>query len=173
MKIREIIERSKNESLPSIAKIHLSIGKDKAREALKEAGCYSKNGLRGWYFDGDESVLDQSIYEYVIPTGKPNDGVSTAKKEASATIEEPRLKNDPTFQQSKKTESKKTNKSTKKQINKKVGKPTIQETNKPSMKKVTYEIEEQLHDELKIKAIREKRTVSEIVNEIMKRELMN
>lgn len=34
--------------------------------------------------------------------------------------------------------------------------------------KVTYEIEEWLHDELKVKAVREKRKVSEIVNELIK-----
>jgi predicted HicB family RNase H-like nuclease len=86
----------------------------------------------------------------------------------------------------------KTNKETNKQINKQVGFPTLkpdnQQSNNPtnkekikpvvkpsskeagkqSMKKVTYEIEEWLHDELKIQAIRQKRTVSEIVNEIIK-----
>jgi hypothetical protein len=168
VKIRKIIELSKTDSLAKIAKEHLSVGKEKAREGLKLAGCYSKNGVKGWFFEGDESVLDQSIYDFVSTTRKAKGEVATAKKEASATIEKPRLVNTPTSQQSKKTDSKQDDKPVNKQTNKQVGKPTIQKTNKPAMKKVTYEIEESLHDELKIKAIREKRTVSEIVNDIIK-----
>lgn len=171
MKIREIIELSRTDSLAKIAKEHLNVGKEKAREGLKQAGCYSINGVKGWHFDGDESVLEQSIYDFVTTTRKAKSEVSTAKKEASATIEEPRLVNIPTSQQTSKTESKEINKPINKPINKQrnkqVGKPTTQ----LSLKKVTYEIEEHLHDELKIKAIREKRTVSEIVNEIIKKGL--
>ncbi|MEH7168761.1 hypothetical protein V7088_19795 [Priestia megaterium] len=159
MKIREIIELSKTNSLAKIAKEHLSVGKEKAREGLKLAGCYSKNGVKGWFFDGDESVLEQSIYDFVSSTRKAKSEVDNANKEASATIEKPRLINNPTSQQYNKTDSKQ------------VGKSTIQETTKPIMKKVTYEIEEYLHDELKIKAIKEKRTVSEIVNDIIKQGL--
>lgn len=171
MKIREIIELSKTDSLAKIAKEHLSVGKEKAREGLKSAGCYSKNGVKGWFFDGDESVLEQSIYDFVSTTRKAKSEVDNAKKEVAVTTEKPRLVNNPTSQQSKKTDSKQDDKPVNKQTNKQVGKPTIQETNKQAMKKVTYEIEEQLHDELKIKAIREKRTVSEIVNDIIKQGL--
>lgn len=167
MKIKEIIELSKTDSLAKIAKEHLNVGKEKAREGLKQAGCYSKNGLKGWHFDGDESVLEQSIYDFVTTTRQAKSEFSTAKKEASSAIEEPRLVNIPTSQQNNKTENKKINKPINKQRNKQVGKST----NQLSLKKVTYEIEEQLHDELKIKAIREKRTVSEIVNEIIKKGL--
>jgi AraC-like DNA-binding protein len=52
----------------------------------------------------------------------------------------------------------------------KVVKEAIQPTNNQT-KKVTYEIEEHLHDELKIKAIRDKRTVSDLVNEFIKQGL--
>lgn len=65
MKIGEILELTKSKSLAAIAKENLSIGKDKARLALKEAGCYSKNGVKGWFYDGGESVLEQSIYDFV------------------------------------------------------------------------------------------------------------
>lgn len=65
MKIGEIIELTESKSLADIAKENLSIGKDKARLALKEAGCYSKNGVKGWFYDGEESVLEQSIYDFV------------------------------------------------------------------------------------------------------------
>lgn len=70
MKIREIIELSKTDSLAKIAKEHLNVGKEKAREGLKQAGCYSINGVKGWHFDGDESVLEQSIYDFVTTTRK-------------------------------------------------------------------------------------------------------
>jgi len=167
MKIKEIIELSKTDSLAKIAKEHLDVGKEKAREGLKQAGCYSINGVKGWHFEGDESVLEQSIYDFVTTTRQAKSEFSTAEKEASAAIEEPRLVNIPTSQQNNKTENKKINKPINKKRNKQVGKPT----NQLSLKKVTYEIEEQLHDELKIKAIREKRTVSEIVKEIIKKGL--
>ncbi|MBT2738112.1 hypothetical protein, partial [Bacillus sp. ISL-7] len=65
-----------------------------------------------------------------------------------------------------KMESNPSNKQEKKESNK----STVQEERK-TVKKVTYEIEEGLHDELKIKAIREKRNVSEIVNEFIKKGL--
>lgn len=77
MKIKEIIELSKTDSLAKIAKDHLSVGKERAREALKQAGCYSKNGLKGWHFDGDESVLEQSIYDFVTTTRKTKAGLKS------------------------------------------------------------------------------------------------
>lgn len=89
MKIREIIELSKTDSLAKIAKEHLSVGKEKAREGLKKAGCYSINGLKGWHFKGDESVLDQSIYDFVSTTrkAKPSPNVSNKRNKSVETIE--------------------------------------------------------------------------------------
>ncbi|MDN4866240.1 hypothetical protein QYM26_32120, partial [Priestia megaterium] len=81
MKIREIIELSKTDSLAKIAKEHLNVGKEKAREGLKQAGCYSINGVKGWHFDGDESVLEQSIYDFVTTTRK----VTPSPKTSSST----------------------------------------------------------------------------------------
>lgn len=69
--------------------------------------------------------------------------IERAKIEISATIEKPEAK----------------------EIN---DKESNQLENKTTMKKVTYEIEEDLHNQLKIKAIMEKRKVSEIVNDILK-----
>lgn len=111
MKIREIIELSKTDSLAKIAKEHLSVGKEKAREGLKQAGCYSKNGLKGWYFDGDESVLEQSIYEFVTTTrkAKPSPNVSNkdnkslksnvSEKGANVEIKQAREQVAPTIEQ--------------------------------------------------------------------------
>lgn len=177
VKIGEILTLTQTKRLSEIAKESLEIGEKKAVEGLKKAGCYNISGKRGWFFDGDESVLEQSIYDYApVGRGKARTVVNSAEKEVSATIEKAEVVNNPSSQLPDKTETKKENKPTNKQISKQVGKPTDRligkqigkPTSKHVMKKVTYEIEEQLHDELKIKAIREKRTVSEIVNEIIK-----
>jgi hypothetical protein len=178
MKIGELLELTQSKKLAEIAKESLEIGEKKTVAALKKAGCYSLSGKRGWHFDGDSSVLEQSIYEYSTPSQR---GLHNAKKEVSATIEKAtvvtnpssQLSDEPEIKQVEKPLNKQIIKPTNKHINKQVGKPTIQptknKTSKPDMKKVTYEIEEWLHDELKIKSIREKRTVSEIVNEIIKK----
>lgn len=65
MKIKEVLEMTQTIPLATIAKEHLTIGKVKATEALKAAGCYSKNGVKGWFYDGDESILEKSIYDFV------------------------------------------------------------------------------------------------------------
>jgi len=80
MKIGEILELSLTQSLAEIAKEHLSIGKEKARSGLQKAGCYSQNGMKGWFFDGDEKRLEQSIYDFVEPRKihhKPSPNVPT------------------------------------------------------------------------------------------------
>lgn len=51
---------------------------------------------------------------------------------------------------------------------KKVVKPENNKVGKLEKKKVTYEIDEWVHDEIRIRSIREKRNVSDIVNEILK-----
>lgn len=88
MKIKEIIELSKTDSLAKIAKEHLSVGKEKARAGLKKAGCYSINGLKGWHFEGDESVLEQSIYDFVSTTrkAKPSPNVSNKRNKSVESI---------------------------------------------------------------------------------------
>ncbi|CAI8951899.1 CopG family transcriptional regulator [Priestia megaterium] len=88
MKIREIIELSKTDSLAKIAKEHLSVGKEKAREGLKLAGCYSKNGVKGWFFDGDKTVLEQSIYDFVSTTrkAKPSPNVSNKSNKSAKSL---------------------------------------------------------------------------------------
>jgi len=85
VKIKEIIELSKTDSLAKIAKEHLSVGKEKAREGLKLAGCYSVNGVKGWFFDGDQSVLDQSIYDFVSTTRKNKPSLKTRNNTSTKT----------------------------------------------------------------------------------------
>ncbi|MGG4041453.1 hypothetical protein [Bacillus smithii] len=197
MKIGELLELTQVEPLAKIAKERLTIGEKSARQALKAAGCYSISGKRGWYCD-DSNVLEKSIYDFAPPRKierKTINEIDKARQEVSATIEKAAAVNNPTSQLSNEMESKeinkvennqsnqpenkqvgnttsqKENKPTNKQTNKQTNKPTSKQDRKPAMKKVTYEIEEKLHDQLKIKAIVEKRTVSEIVNEIIKNAL--
>jgi hypothetical protein len=73
VKVREIIELTKERPLNKIAKDHLSIGEKAARKALQAAGAFHQSGKKGWQFSGDESVLDQSIYDFA---GK-NESTST------------------------------------------------------------------------------------------------
>lgn len=182
MKIKEILNLTQTMRVSEIAK-DLEIGEKKAVAGLKKAGCTFTSGRSGWYLaEGtDESVLEKSIYDFApIGRSKAKNVVNSAKREVSATVEEAEVVNNPSSQLPDKTDSKEENKPTNKQISKQVGKPIDRligkqirnpigkSISKSVMKKVTYEIETQLHNELKIKAIREDRTVSDIVNEIIK-----
>lgn len=176
MKIGEILELTQTKKISDIAKESLSIGEKPSRDALKLAGCFNVSGKRGWFFEGDRNVLEQSIYDFSPPIKRR----ISAKKEIAATTEKAEALVNPTSQLPDKTESKQVNKpkikETNNPINQQVETPTSQlpnkstskQTTKSTMKKVTYEIEERFHDELKVKAIKEKRTVSEIVNEIIR-----
>lgn len=64
MKIGDLLAMTKKESLEEIAKQHLTIGKTTARQALKNAGCYCKRGIRGWYHDNLNEVAEYSIYDF-------------------------------------------------------------------------------------------------------------
>lgn len=75
--------------LATIAKEHLTIGKEKTTQALKLAGCYSKNGVRGWYFDGEPNVLEQSIYDFVASKPKlKNHNTSKVKSKVKASSQQ-------------------------------------------------------------------------------------
>jgi hypothetical protein len=148
MKVKEILELTQTDNVATIARERLTIGEKKLREALKATGATNISGKKGWFYEGDPAVLEQSIYDFAAPS-KP---AATSKKTSQKV-------NNKTKQEPNKTERKS-------DIMIPESKPTSNKT-----KKVTYEIEEQLHDEIKIKSIREKRTVSEIVNELIKRGL--
>ncbi|OXS72952.1 hypothetical protein [Domibacillus enclensis] len=135
MKLKDVLELTLTDSLDLIAKNHLEIGKNAARDALKKAGCYAKNGRRGWFYEGDPAVLEKSIYDFI------------EKKNTQTSV---------------KPENKQTELKVEKQERKITGK-------EKNLKKATYEVEEWVHDELKIQAIRQKQTISEIVNEILKK----
>lgn len=64
MKIKEVLELTQSEPLNKIAKERLTIGEKPTREALKKAGCYNVSGKKGWFYEGEKSVLEQSIYDF-------------------------------------------------------------------------------------------------------------
>ena len=134
MKIREILELTQSMNIAAIAKEHLTIGEKRVRAILKELGCTNQTGKAGWTYAGNQpEILEQSIYEFAAPT-KPKAPKKTISQQSTKET-----KQEPIY-----TENKPTNKTIK------------QQENKP-LKKVTYEIEEHLHDELKIMAVRQKR----------------
>ncbi|MFJ5625691.1 hypothetical protein ACIQD3_24220 [Peribacillus loiseleuriae] len=142
MKIGEILELTKTKSLAEIAKEHLSVGKEKARDALKRAGCYSKNGVKGWFCD-DQNVLEQSIYDFVELSKinrKPRPNLRTNerndKKNQRSNVHEKRAKDEIEL--------------------------TIEQTN-VIRKRSSFDIDVELMKDLKIQAIVHDRTVYEIV----------
>ncbi|OLR84067.1 hypothetical protein BTO25_02560 [Bacillus sp. MB366] len=159
MKIGEIIELTKNKRLSEIAKESLEIGEKKAVEGLKKAGCYNISGKRGWHFDGDESVLEQSIYDFVPRTkGKAKANVST---------------NEPTLQPSnvvKATEEVKKGKdevaTTKEQTNVRTLEPK-----RVIRKRSSFDIDVELMKELKIQAVIHDKNIYEIVETAIRKEL--
>jgi hypothetical protein len=159
MKIGEIIELTKTKRLSEIAKESLEIGEKKAIEGLKKAGCYNISGKRGWHFDGDESVLEQSIYDFVAPTkGKAKANVST---------------NEPTLQPSNVVKAieevkKGTDEvaTTKEQTNVR----TLERKN-VIRKRSSFDIDVELMKELKIQAVIHDKNIYEIVETAIRKEL--
>lgn len=90
MKIGQILKLTQEKRLSEIAKEHLSIGEKPTREALKNAGCYPIAGKKGWYFDGDEEILDKEIYEFTKI--KPTANVRTKVDKNEGSKEEMNLK---------------------------------------------------------------------------------
>lgn len=80
MKISEVMELSKTKTIAEIAKEHLTIGEKPARQALKQAGCYSIVGQAGWFLDESENPdnLDKSIYEFAEQVKQQQNGIYKA-----------------------------------------------------------------------------------------------
>ena len=66
MKIKEIIDLTKQKPLAKIAKENLSIGEKPTRKAMQRAGCYTIVGQPGWIFDDSQNPinLERSIYDF-------------------------------------------------------------------------------------------------------------
>ncbi|WP_240522363.1 hypothetical protein [Bacillus toyonensis] len=159
MKIKDILELTKTKRLSEIAKESLDIGEKKAVEGLKKAGCYNISGKRGWHFDGDESVLEQSIYDFVAPTkGKAKANVPT---------------NEPTLQPSNVAIAIEEIKKGKQEVA-----PTKEETNVRTLerksvirKRSSFDIDVELMKELKIQAVIHDKNIYEIVETAIRNEL--
>ncbi|OQR53432.1 hypothetical protein [Bacillus sp. CDB3] len=159
MKIKEILELTKTKRLSEIAKESLEIGEKKAVEGLKKADCYNISGKRGWQFDGDESVLEQSIYDFVPRTkGKAKANVSTKE---------------PTLQPSNTVKAIEEIKKGKDEVA-----PTKEETNVRTLerksvirKRSSFDIDVELMKELKIQAVIHDKNIYEIVETAIRKEL--
>lgn len=159
MNIKEILELTKTKRLSEIAKESLEIGEKKAVEGLKKAGCYNISGKRGWHFDGDESVLEQSIYDFVAPT----------KGNAKANVPT----NEPTLQPSNVGKAIDEIKKGKQEVA-----TTKEETNVRTLerksvirKRSSFDIDVELMKELKIHAVIQDKNIYEIVETAIRKEL--
>lgn len=92
MLIGELLELTKKKPLNEIAKEHLEIGERYARMALKSAGCYNISGKRGWYYEGDPSVLDRPIYDFAPNKGNKPKSKKTSKPALDPEVEKEKLK---------------------------------------------------------------------------------
>lgn len=80
MNISDIIDMTQTKTIAEIAKEYLTIGEKPAREALKQAGCYSVVGKPGWFFDESENPenLNKSIYDFADQVKKQQQGIFRA-----------------------------------------------------------------------------------------------
>lgn len=146
MKISEVLERIKEISLPDTAK-ELGLGRDRLQRFLSEIGCRHKRGTKEWLYEGeDTAILDEDIYSHVPKKGERNSEPKQETQKSNKKVN---------------TETKESNE-TNNQVIKQDGKQSIQETSK-TVKKVTYEIDENLHFELRMEAFKQKKNVSELV----------
>lgn len=164
MKIKEILELTQSEPLNKIAKERLEIGEKPTREALKKAGCFNQSGKRGWFFNGDESVLEQSIYDFAPPK-KINRQTTTRPK--ATTRPNANVSTNVTNEQNKKV-TKEANELTREQVA-----PTLEQTSEKTIvrKRSSFDIDVELMKELKIKAIIHEKNVYEIVETAIRKYL--
>lgn len=161
MKIKEILELTQTMKLAEISKKFLEVGEKKASAGLKEAGCTYTSGRSGWYLaEGtDESVLEQSIYDFVAPTkGKAKANVSTKE---------------PTLQPSNVGKAVEEIKKGKEEVA-----TTKEQTNVRTLepksvirKRSSFDIDVELMKELKIQAVIHDKNIYEIVETAIRKEL--
>ena len=173
MKIREILELNKEMKMPLIAKEHLPIGEKRLYAILKEIGCEPVKGKREWdYSKVVETDLDKDITDFGRVTAKSKPIQKTNKTENKNTkkpeIHDTINSNKQESRESIITESNPTNQIEIRQFEQ----TTIQETRK-LVKKVTYEIDEDLHYEYRMLAFRQKKNVSDLVEQAMREYLEN
>ncbi|HDR4617626.1 TPA: hypothetical protein QCQ90_005299 [Bacillus cereus] len=161
MKIKDILELTKTRKVAEIAKEFLEVGEKKAVEGLKKAGCTFTSGKPGWYLaEGmNESVLEQSLYDFVAPTkGKAKANVSTKE---------------PTLQPSNVVKAVEEIKKGKEEVA-----TTKEQTNVRTLepksvirKRSSFDIDVELMKELKIQAVIHDKNIYEIVETAIRKEL--
>lgn len=165
MKIKEILELSLTKNVAAIAKDHLTIGEKQLREILKAVGCEQNKGKKGWTYIGDTpSILDSSIYEFVVQPTKGRANVTT--KEPTNQHSNDILER---FRHSVES-TKKQVASTKEQMNGVMSEPK----NEPTAiirKRSSFDIDVELMKQLKIQAILDDRNVYEIVETAIRKYL--
>ena len=149
MKIKDIIELSKVEPITKIAKNRLEIGEKPTREILKEVGCYSVSGKRGWFYDGDPEVIERSIYEFV--KSKPRANVKTKVEKSEKTKKD-----------TSKTTNATKNKRGKTQVN------DVMNEQKNTKRRASFDIDVDLLKRLKVRAVMEDKNLYELVEEAIR-----
>lgn len=88
MKISKIIELTQTKTVAEVAKEYLTIGEKPARQALKQAGCYSVAGKPGWFFDESENPenFHQSIYYFADQVRKQQEGILKAAANLDSNV---------------------------------------------------------------------------------------
>lgn len=172
MKIGEVLELTKEKRLSEIAKEYLTIGEKPAREALKNAGCYSISGKKGWHFDGDKEVLNKSIYEFSNVSSKQTKNVNSkeqtnesdnvlldekTKEPINVTIDEIINENNNEL-----TNEKAEAKNTTEQPNNETT-----EEQKITRKRVSFDLDVALMKQIKIKSVMDERNLYELVEEAL------
>jgi hypothetical protein len=147
--------------LAEVSKKYLEVGEKKASAGLKEAGCTYTSGRSGWYLaEGtDDSVLEQSLYDFVAPT----------KGKAKANVSE----KEPTLQPSNVVKAVEEIKKGKEEVA-----TTKEETNVRTLertsvirKRSSFDIDVELMKELKIQAVIHDKNIYEIVETAIRKEL--
>lgn len=180
MKIGEILELSQTKRMSDIAKEHLNIGEKPAREALKNAGCYSISGKKGWHFDGSPEVLEKSIYEFATVKGRAkanattynhsnlntnNHSNETSKKEVKESNIE---RNNGSINKQERNKTKELNNNSASEQNNEVRetmKQDMDKTTEVERKRASFDLRPALIKQLKIKAVTEDRNLYELVEE--------
>jgi hypothetical protein len=158
MKIIELINLTETKPLKDIAKDemkHLTGFEKKMRGLLNEIGCTPKGiGKKGWNYENvDPEALQKDVESFEVFKSR------TAKKIKPENKQTRKEENhDIILLDSNPSNLLDSNPSNKK----------IEKEGEKKVKKVTYEIDENLHLEIRMRAIKQKKNVSELVEQAMK-----
>lgn len=168
--IKDVLKLIKEIGLEETAK-SLQVGRDRMRNFLKDNQCEHVRGTTEWLYKGDNpAFLSWNVYDHVRKT------LRGTKPKSKQVINQANNKViNKVNNQSNKTDKKEVDNMENKQESNPVNNEEInQESNqeiKEEKKKVTYELPVSLHEEYRIKAIKERKTVSELVEMAMKQYL--